>query len=90
MDPNLGKNFPVSSTIREEILDARTISRSSTWWTAILLFNNPRNNIPYLTLYKWQLRNGVWKKAQSFKINKKSHLAKILEVFEGFTESMSD
>ena len=48
---DLGKNFPVSETIRSDILDARTISRSGQWWTAILLFNNPKNNSPYITKF---------------------------------------
>ena len=85
---DLGKNFPVSEKIRSDILDARTISRSSQWWTAILLFNNPRNNSSYITLYKWNLRDGVWKKASSFKINAPDHLSKILETLEGFQGSM--
>ena len=87
---DLGKNFPVSETIRSDILDARTISRSSQWWTAILLFNNPKNNSPYITLYKWNLRNSVWKKASSFKINAPDHLSKILNVLEGFQDRMAD
>ena len=90
MAENFGQNFPVSETIRSDILDARTISRNSIWWTAILLFKNPKNDSRYLTLYKWNYRNGVWKKASSFKINKPSHLNKILEVLDGFKESMVD
>jgi hypothetical protein len=86
---DIGKNFPVSETIRADILDARTISRSSQWWTAILLFNNPKTGLPYITLYKWQLRGGVWKKASSFKINKPDHLAKIRNVLEAFQSQMA-
>ena len=87
---DLGKNFPVSETIRSDILDARTISRSSQWWTAILLFNNPKNNSRYMTLYKWNLRNGVWKKASSFKINAPDHLSKIIKSLEEFQGPMTN
>jgi len=84
-----GKNFPVSETIRSDILDARTIARSSQWWTAVLLFNNPKNDSTYITLYKWKLSNGDWKRASSFKINSSEHLCKIIKALEGFQGSMS-
>ena len=86
-DQELGKKFPVADVIRSDILDARTISRSSQWWTAILLFNNPGNDSTYITLDKWKLNKGVWKRAPSFKINSPGHLKKIIDTLEGFQES---
>ena len=90
LEHDLGKNFPVSETIRSDILDARTISRSSQWWTAVLLFSNPRNDSSYITLYKWQLRDGTWKRASSFKINTLEHLNKITKTLEGFQDPMAN
>ena len=88
-EQDFGKNFPVSETIRSDILDARTISRSSQWWTAVLLFRNPKYDSFYITLYKWQLRNGAWKRASSFKINTLDHLNKIIKTLEEFQGSMA-
>jgi len=86
---NFGKNFPVFENIRSNILDARTISRSSRWWTAVLLLRNSKDDSSYIALYKWTFTNGDWKRASSFKINKQEHLNKIIEALRLFHESIA-
>ena len=90
MDEEFGKNFPVSETIRSQIIDARTIARTGQWWTAVLLFKAPANNSFYITMYKWNLKNNVWKRASSFKINSSVHLEKIIKTLEIFQESITN
>lgn len=80
----IGQNFPVTEQLRPHIRDARTISRAGDWWTAVLLLNDPWTRRPYVSLYKWQCRNGAWKKAASFKIHSAKHLAAIVESLTEF------
>lgn len=87
IDGDFGKKFPVSDTIRNDIVDARTISRSSLWWTAVLQFRKPNTEEKYVTLYKWKMTNGVWKRTSSFKINSLKHLEKIVSALVAFQES---
>lgn len=89
LEEGFGKKFPVSDTIRNDILDARTISRSSLWWTAVLQFRKSETEPEekYITLYKWKMTKGVWKRASSFKINSSKHLEKIVGALQDFHES---
>ena len=74
-----GQNFPLSEHLRPHILDGRTISRAGVWWTAVLAVEDPTTGRPFIGLYKWQKRNGEWKKASSFKINSAKHAATLIE-----------
>ena len=85
-----GTNFPVAEYLRDHIQTARTISRSGSWWTAILVISDPRSGNPYVALYKWQNRGGDWKKATSFRISSKEHLDKIIEHLRDFTSYLND
>jgi len=60
-----GKNFPISDYYREHIVDAVTIKRSANWWTALLVIQDPRTNKPFIAIYRWEKRNGEWKKRNS-------------------------
>jgi hypothetical protein len=85
-----GTNFPVDKYYRDNILDARTITHSGSWWSAILVIRDPKTLAPFVALYKWRKRDGEWKKATSFKINKLGDLQTIqaaLEEFSGSFES---
>lgn len=84
-----GKNFPVAEYLRTHILDARTVSRSGGWWTAVLLIEDPRNGKPYLALYRWQRRHDEWKKASSFKINSTAQLVEIVDCLLKFSPAMT-
>lgn len=84
-----GRNFPVSEYLRPHILDAQTVSRAGNWWTAVLCIQDPHTSRPYVALYKWQRRNGEWKKASSFKINSHRHLATILQCLSEFDPMMA-
>ena len=75
----IGQNFPVTESLRSHIRNARTISRAGNWWTAVLLVDDPWTGKPFVSLYKWQRRQGAWKKTSSFKIHSAKHLAAIVE-----------
>ena len=85
----MGTNFPVAEYLRPHILDARTISRTGAWWTAILVIEDPRNNKPYIALYKWQSKDGSWRKSTSFRISQGKHLTGIVETLAEFSEHLS-
>lgn len=87
---DLGKNFPVAEYYRENILDARTIARSGTWWSALLVIKDPKTELPFVALYKWNKRDGEWKKATSFKINKQRDLSLIRESLTEFEKYFSE
>jgi hypothetical protein len=59
-------DFPVSDQLREHIKDGVTLSRTGRWWTAILFIEDPRRGQPFVALYRWQKRDGTWKRAAKF------------------------
>ena len=65
----LGKNFPVADYYKDNIIDAETISRSGSWWTAVLVIRDPRSGDPFISIYRWQKRKGEWKKTSSIKLS---------------------
>ena len=79
-----GQNFPVDEYLRPQIRNARTISRSGQWWTAVLVIEDPVARKPFLALYKWQKQNDGWQKKSSFRINSAKHLATIVESLQAF------
>ena len=54
LDMSLGQNFPISDYYQNSIIDAETVSRSGGWWTAVILIADPRNQKPFITIYRWQ------------------------------------
>lgn len=81
----LGKNFPISDYYRDNIVDARTISRSGNWWTALLVIRDPRSGRPFLGLYRWQNANGQWKTRSRFLIRRESDLQTIVDCLQSFS-----
>lgn len=75
----LGQNFPVSDYYADKIINARTISRSSTWWTAILALEDPKSGKSFLCFYRWQLQNNKWKTNSRFRINSLKDADALLE-----------
>ena len=39
------------------------------WWTAVLLIKDPRTGKPFVSLYRWESRQGEWKTRKSFKFS---------------------
>lgn len=70
----LGTNFPISEYYRTEIMDAQTISRGGSWWTAALLIRDPKSKKPFVALYRWQLTEAGWKMRKRFTFRKTSEI----------------
>lgn len=70
----LGINFPISEYYRQNILDARTISRGGPWWTAVLLIQDPKSNRPFVALYRWQKTESGWKARKRFTFRKQKDI----------------
>ena len=81
----IGQNFPISDYYKEHILDAETISRGSSWWTAVLLIEDPVSKKPFIALYQWKLTGSVWKKHKSFNIKQNRKIKSIIEVMQRFS-----
>ena len=58
---SVGQDFPVSEYYRGQIQDAITISRTGTWWTAVLLILDPKTKLKFVGVYKWQKTSNGWK-----------------------------
>jgi hypothetical protein len=81
--------FPVSDYYKNNIIDAETISRSGTWWTAVLLINDPQTKKPMVILYQWQKVGDVWKARKRFAFKNKQMLEDILKVVQKFGEKLA-
>jgi len=83
-----GLSFPIDEYYRSNIMEGETISRSGTWWSAILVIEDPRSHKPFIAAYKWQRRGNTWKKSTSYKINSKKDLRKIVEALRDLERFM--
>lgn len=83
-----GKNFPVTDYYKDNIMDAVTISRSGSWWSAVLLVKDPQTEKPIILLYQWQKKGGQWKTNKRFSFKKKKLLEDAIEAIKGFSEKM--
>ena len=72
------KELPVSDYYRSWVVDFRTISRTGSWWTAVVLLKNPDKPKPTMALYKWQRTNGDWKQRSKFNINSGKEIKKAI------------
>ena len=89
----VGQSYPVAEIYKNNIVDGETVSRRGNWWTAVLLIRNPKTGKLFTKLYMWELRDGVWKTAQSFKIGKLvklKHITLILQKFSAKQQEDSD
>jgi hypothetical protein len=75
-----GTNFPVSEHYKESIKDGLTISRVGSWWTSVLLIEEPLNKKKFLCIYRWQLVDGEWKTRSKFKVNSVRDAEKLSEI----------
>lgn len=85
---DFGKDFPIADYYREHILDAETVSRSSGWWTAVLLIEDPVSKNPFIALYQWKSTGSGWKKHKSFNIKQNKKIKSIIEVMKRFSEKV--
>ena len=81
-EPDLEKvaadfDFPVAGYLQGQIRDAMTLSRSGTWWSAALVIEDPRNRKRHVALYRWQFRDGSWKRVSKFICRTKGDADKI-------------
>lgn len=74
----LGTNFPTSQYVQGNILDGRTLSRDGTWWSAVLLIEQPTSGKRVLALYRWQLVSGQWKTRAKFNIGDRSNFDEVV------------
>jgi hypothetical protein len=83
-----GTNFPISEYYRQNIIDAETISRGGSWWTAVLLIIDPRTEKPFVAFYRWQKTQNGWKVRKQFSFKNSVQLGKALEVAERFSKKL--
>ena len=83
-----GRNFPVTDYYKDNIMDAVTISRSGSWWSAVLLVKDPQTEKPIVLLYQWQKKGDEWKTRKRFAFKKKKVLEDVMEILNGFSEKM--
>lgn len=85
---SFGQNFPVSDYYKDHILDAVTLSRTGTWWSAILLIQDPRPGNPFISFYKWQSTDLGWKRRQNFICRRTANAEEILKVVREFLDRL--
>ena len=81
-------DFPVSDFYKGGIREARTISRSGSWWAAILLIEHPTTNASFLSFYRWQKREGVWKVRKSFTCRSKKDAVRLIQIVQELSANL--
>lgn len=81
-------DFPVSVYYKKSVKDAYSIRRGGTWWSAILLIEEPRSKLLFINFYKWQHTESGWKTRSRFKISNKEDVGKIVKIINEFAEHM--
>lgn len=87
---SIGQNFPVSEYYKGRILDAETISRGGGWWTAVLLISDPKTEMPFVTIYRWQSEGETWKTRKSISLKSAEHIDRVIEVLNRLKSKMQD
>ena len=64
----LEPKFPLSDYYKDHVIEGITINRGGSWWTAVLLIEDPKTKEKFFGLYRWQLTEGEWKVRKSFPI----------------------
>ena len=82
--------FPVSDYYKDHIIDAETISRSGSWWTAILLVKDPQTRKHIILMYQWQKTGDVWKTRKRFSFKKKKVLEEAIGIMQRFGEMIEE
>lgn len=80
------EKLPLSEFYR--VLDHVTISKSSKWWSAVVL--TEAYGRKSIALYLWTNRDGTWKRKHKFEINRKGEWEKIKAAVETLLQKMED
>jgi hypothetical protein len=76
--------FPVSEYYAEHVVDGTTLSRNGSWWSALLLIRDPRTQVPFLNMYRWEQVDGTWKNRKSYVIRDQQAVDKIIAALNEF------
>ena len=82
------QDYPISDYYKGRVIEAVTLSKSRGWWSAILLIEDPKNNMPFINLYKWQETQSGWKNRNRFKISNKEEAEMIIDIMKELTEKL--
>ena len=85
---SLGKNFPISDHYRENIVDARTVSRKGSWWSAVLAIKDPKNGKVFIGLYKWQNVNGEWRVRSKYNLRSQEEIQGVIDLVSEMAKKM--
>lgn len=80
--------FPVAEYYADHVLDGTTLSRNGGWWSAVLLIRDPKTSQPFLSLYRWELVEGVWKNRKSFVIRDQAAVDKVVSALNEFKSKL--
>ena len=80
--------FPVTAYYKSRILDAVTIRKGGSWWSAVLLINEPKSEKNIIMFYKWQKIGEDWKLRSKFKISDKVGADKFIDAIKQFSEKL--
>ena len=71
-----------------EVIDAEILRESSKWLTAVVAVKAKFGGREQVSVrfYRWQHRNGAWKKQSSFNINRPEDWSKIKQITDGMVE----
>ena len=89
-EQNSDQIYPVSEYYEKGIMDAHTISKAGSWWTALVLIEDPRSKSPFISLYRWQKTANGWKVRKQFKFKSKTECKKILQSICEMAEELPD
>ena len=70
-------DFPVAPYLRGQIRDAVTLTRTGGWWSAALVIEDPQSRKRYVAVYRWQLRDGAWKRVSKYTCRTKADADRI-------------
>ena len=87
---DIGSKFPVSDYYKPHVVDARTLSRTGNWWTAILIIKDPKNGNQFVGCYKWQKMADGWKRRSNLNFRSKDDIDLFIENLNELKQIMAD
>jgi hypothetical protein len=81
-------DYPVSDYYKNHVIDGRSISRKGPWWSALLLIEEPSNNVPFLSFYRWHSSSETWTTKSKFIIRKKKDAERAIEILNEFIDKI--
>lgn len=80
--------FPVADYYSDHVVDGVTLSRKGGWWSALLLIRDPKTQLPFLNLYRWEQVDGKWKNRKSFVIRDQKAVDTIIGALNQFRDRL--